>query len=337
MPLTVHLARSRPALSPATAMELSPGDEGLFLFGRWLHSQGYRFTTATPETHRRVQARAPRHEAGQLREAFGWSQPFRPSLLPAEALDWLDRANALEREDGGLLRSKLRFSTLDDLLLAHSAWPTLQPDSVFFGPDTYRYAAFIRQCLSGSQRHPLRCIVDVGCGSGAGGFVAERFLRPQPGRRLVLSDINPQALRLARVNAVLAGIPHAECLLSDVLRLVQGTVDLVLANPPYLADPLQRGYRDGGGDLGTGLALRIVEESLLRLSPGGRLILYSGAPIVAGEDLLRSRLQPLLEGKGLRCHYQELDPDVFGEELDANPAYADVERIAAVGLFVQLP
>jgi hypothetical protein len=34
--------------------------------------------------------------------------------------------------------------------------------------------------------------------------------------------------------------------------------------------------------------------------------------------------------------YGELDPDVFGEELDT-PAYACAERIAAVGLVVQRP
>ena len=31
---------------------------------------------------------------------------------------------------------------------------------------------------------------------------------------------------------------------------------------------------------------------------------------------------------------QELDPDIFGEQL-SDPAYADVDRIAAVGIIVR--
>ena len=43
----------------------------------------------------------------------------------------------------------------------------------------------------------------------------------------------------------------------------------------------------------------------------------------------RARVAPVLESAGLFCQYDELDPDVFGEEL-SEPAYADADRIAAV-------
>ena len=114
-----------------------------------------------------------------------------------------------------------------------------------------------------------------------------------------------------------------------MLQGVAQTPDLIVANPPYLADPLGRAYRDGGGELGTGLSERIVEESLERLRPGGRLLLYSATAVVDGEHLLWRKLAPLL-GKA-RADYLELDPDVFGEELE-RPAYSSVERIAVVGL-----
>ena len=39
----------------------------------------------------------------------------------------------------------------------------------------------------------------------------------------------------------------------------------------------------------------------------------------------------MLERAGCPFSYREIDPDVFGEELDA-PAYAHAERIAAVAL-----
>ena len=108
-----------------------------------------------------------------------------------------------------------------------------------------------------------------------------------------------------------------------------GTLDLIIANPPYLADPLRRAYRDGGGDLGTGLSLRIVREALERLQPGGRLLLYTGTAVVEGEHVLSQRLAPLLQG--VPHEYFELDPDVFGEELE-NPPYTSADRIAVVGL-----
>jgi hypothetical protein len=72
----------------------------------------------------------------------------------------------------------------------------------------------------------------------------------------------------------------------------------------------------------------------LRLAPGGRLVLYTGATIVDGKDTLLQILQPRLDECGWPWRYRELDPDVFGEELDT-PAYVAADRIAAVALVLQ--
>ncbi|HEY6107095.1 MAG TPA: methyltransferase, partial [Anaeromyxobacteraceae bacterium] len=143
-----------------------------------------------------------------------------------------------------------------------------------------------------------------------------------------LLDVNDRALRFARANCELNGVA-CRVARSDLLAAAEGPLDLVVSNPPYLADELGRTYRDGGGALGTGLSRRIVEESLERLEPGGRLLLYTATPVVQGRHLLWPQLEPLL-GK-TRFDYRELDPDVFGEELD-RPAYSAVERIAVVAL-----
>jgi hypothetical protein len=77
-----------------------------------------------------------------------------------------------------------------------------------------------------------------------------------------------------------------------------------------------------------------VRESLNRLGrapAGGKLLLYSGAAIVEGQDCLWQEIEPELRSQGARYAYEELDPDVFGGEL-RSAAYADVERIAAVFL-----
>lgn len=311
----------------------TPAAEALLTVGRWLADTGYCFTTVTPATHARVLSRDPGRSAMSPRDVFGWSLPFRQGLLPAHVVAAMKEAGVVEHGGGGLLRSRIRCSALQGMLLFHSAYPTLAADSVFFGPDTYRFAALIRDTLA-TQRRSTRCrIVDLGCGSGAGGLLAARLLRPAA--RVILADINPRALELGRVNAALAGV-EAECVCSDVLGSIDGSLDLVLANPPYLADEARRTYRDGGGRLGEGLSLRIVRETLPRLAPAGQLILYSASAIVDGRDLLRAALEPLLRAAGAWWSYTELDPDVFGEELDT-PAYAQAERIAVVALVARRP
>jgi len=60
-------------------------------------------------------------------------------------------------------------------------------------------------------------------------------------------------------------------------------------------------------------------------------LFYTGVAIVDGMDPLLAELVPALSNAGLDWRYEEIDPDVFGEEL-LQPAYRDVDRIAAVGL-----
>ncbi len=297
-------------------------ERALFELGSALRAQSYHFVTTTPDTHRRVNARAAQRgeaRARDLRDVFGFSRPFEPGILPEVLLTLLDAAGELTR-DGELCRSRVRFSSLDDLLLVHSAYPTVARDAVFFGPDTYRFCALLKRWAPRANT-----LVDVGCGTGAGGLSLHRRAET-----IVLSDINERALVYARVNAQLAGVT-ADVRASDVLAALPEPADLIIANPPYMLDPVGRSYRDGGGAHGEGLALRIVREALPRLSPGGTLILYTGAAVVGGRDTFLSAVTPLLNEAGLGFEYEELDPDVFGEELLA-PGYEQVERIAAVGL-----
>jgi methylase of polypeptide subunit release factors len=162
--------------------------------------------------------------------------------------------------------------------------------------------------------------------------LASEFAEPE----LVLADINPAALVHARANARLAELDRVAFVESDLYARTPGEFDLVVANPPYLVDASARTYRHGGGALGGGLSERIVAEGLPRLAPGGRLVLYTGAAIVGGADPLQQSLQASVARLGWPFSYRELDPDVFGEELEM-PAYQAAERIAAVGLVVQRP
>jgi SAM-dependent methyltransferase len=296
----------------------------LLALGRYLLSHEYRFTTVTPDTHALVNRRMGLSPQHSLRDIFGWNRLFEPSQLPPQLHDLMLAADACAEAADGLWQAKVRFASLDDLLFVHSAFPTDAGDSVFFGPDSYRFVRAILPDLPRDGR-----LVDVGCGSGVAGIVASK--RFGPGLRVVLTDINERALSMARVNAALAGV-DVEVTRSDVLVSVSGPVSAVISNPPYLSDPQRRAYRDGGSRHGAALSVRIARESLARFAStddGGLLLLYSGAAIVDGHDWLLEELEPELTRHDARYDYRELDPDVFGSEL-ASPAYADVERIAAV-------
>lgn len=306
-------------------------DTALLRLLQRLAGDGYAFTTPTPLTQQRVISRPARRQAQNLADIFGWSLPFAPALAGNELLALMQAAGVLRPDDadGSLGRSTIRVSSLDCLLFAHSAYPTTAADSVFFGPDTYRFLRFVRGELAPLQARGRLQAVDIGCGSGAGAIATALRL---PQSAWLLTDINPEALRLAAVNARVAGVAVATQR-SDVLAGTPGSHDLIICNPPYLADAQQRSYRHGGGRLGRELSLRIAAQACGRLNPGGRLLLYTGVAITGGVDPLRAELAALFERSALQWRYEEIDPDVFGEELE-QPAYAGCDRIAAVGLVV---
>ncbi|MBV4455177.1 MULTISPECIES: methyltransferase [Pseudomonas] len=303
-------------------------DRALINLGRGLKENGYRFITPTPLTHERVFGRQASPLANDLRDVFGWSMSFDADLLPAALREELLQADVVEKHDS-LWRSAVRWSSLEDLLFAHSAYPTTQSDAVFFGPDSYRFAQVIEAHLQ-QRFEPVRRAVDIGCGAGVGALV---IARARHDAQVLAVDINPRALRMTAVNAELAGLGNVTAYHSDVLASVEGDFDLIVANPPYMNDDRQRAYRHGGGALGEQLSVRIVSESLGRLALGGSLVLYTGVAIVAGEDPFLAAVKPLVGSDAFGWTYRELDPDVFGEEL-AKPGYERVERIAVVALTV---
>lgn len=305
--------------------------KALVELGGLLRAFGYAFTTITPLSHQRIHARQLL-AAPTLRDVFGWSHPFHERDLPREIFEALNKAGAAERL-GDKFRSSIRFSTLGDQLFVHSAFPTKEPDAVFFGPDTYRFARTIRSSADQSNLAERPRILDVGAGSGAGGLYAARILNhlaPQ----IVLSDINERALKFCRVNAAINRVRDVSVVHSDLYTGVEGPFDLIISNPPYLVDAGARTYRHGGGEFGSDLSLRILEEGLPYLSRGGLLVLYTGTAIVGGVDLFKEAVLGQLKGAGVNLTYEEIDPDVFGEELEAAP-YDRADRIAVVSVVLR--
>ena len=291
-----------------------------------LYLKEYRFTTISPASHKMVNSRANNQMAIDMAGIFGWNRPFNFEIIDTLMSDLIQSTDIAVKVKSGW-KSKLRVSSINQLLFLHSAYPTLKNDAVFFGPDTYRFANAIQRYLYLNQQVIHRA-VDIGTGSGAGAVLLAIEL---PESEIIAVDINDEALCLARINIDAANISNITLIKSDLLSNLEGSFDLIIANPPYLLDKSERTYRHGGGQFGAGLSLNIVDAAIARLEVGGTLLLYTGVAIEKGRDAFIAEAAVKLTLAGFTYDYIEIDPDIFGEEL-ASIAYSTIDRIAAVVL-----
>ena len=298
-------------------------EEALAELLRYLGAADYRFIAVTPATHARVVAR-PLSRRPALRDIFGWNRAFAKADVDAGLLTLLEAADALD-DGSGELKSRFRVASLGNDLFLHSAFPTNARESVFFGPDTYRFARFVEQQLP--RLGEASWLLDMGSGSGAGAIAAAQV---RDFSRITMVDVNAAALALAAINADVARV-EAEALRADA---IPSGPDVIIANPPYIIDSAGRSYRDGGGLLGGAIALDWAGQAVRALAPGGSMLLYAGAAVVDGKAPLVAALERLCADSRAELDLVEIDPDVFGEELD-EAAYSQVERIAAFGAVIR--
>jgi release factor glutamine methyltransferase len=87
-------------------------------------------------------------------------------------------------------------------------------------------------------------IWDVCTGSGCIGIALKK---KRPDCKVILSDISPEALAVAKENAERNGV-EVEFLLGDLLKPFQGKADIIVSNPPYITEKdyaeLDRQVRD---------------------------------------------------------------------------------------------
>jgi release factor glutamine methyltransferase len=134
---------------------------------------------------------------------------------------------------------------------------------------------------------PPPLAVDVGTGSGC---IAIACAHRHKSVRFLAVDQSPEALEVARGNAIPAGVSdRIEWVAGDLLAPVEarGPFDAILANPPYIPtdeiatlEPGVRDYEpsaalDGGAD-GLCVVARLIEQAGGLLRPGGVLILEIG-------------------------------------------------------------
>lgn len=293
----------------------------------FLKEQDYHFTTITPLSHQRILDRKKNeiYKHRTLQDIFGWNLGFKKTDLDPVLFELLQEHQLLQLQQGQYL-SQVRVSSLDNELFIHSAFPTTQQDAVFFGPDTYRFVYHLKQYLA-TQPHPFKRAVEICCGTSAAAISLARHFPDN--NEIMVADLNPKALLYSQINISFAGLNHIHPVQSNLFSNLEGNFDLIFANPPYLIDPDQRQYRHGGNKLDGGdLSFRIIKEGLQRLNSGGRLFLYTGVTVNEQGNLFLQHLKDLMkQHQNIIWSYEEIDPDIFGEELE-QPAYQHVERIA---------
>jgi 16S rRNA (guanine1207-N2)-methyltransferase len=100
-------------------------------------------------------------------------------------------------------------------------------------------------------------VLDLGCGWGAVGVAAAKSARDG---RVVLTDVNRRAARLARENLERNNVRNAEVRVGSLFEPVDGErFDVIATNPPFHA--------------GRPLVLKLLSEAAGHLLPEGRLVL----------------------------------------------------------------
>jgi ribosomal protein L3 glutamine methyltransferase len=127
-------------------------------------------------------------------------------------------------------------------------------------------------------------ILDLCTGSGCIGIATALAFADS---RVVLADISPEALDVARANVERHGVSaRVSVLESDLFAALQGPYDLILSNPPYVSqeevDELPPEYRHEPSlglvseDDGLAIPLRILREAADLLAAEGVLIMEVG-------------------------------------------------------------
>lgn len=120
-----------------------------------------------------------------------------------------------------------------------------------------------------SNARPKITIVDLGCGTGCIGLSIADEIKDRADVRLILSDVSLEAIAVAKRNAMKLGLDDVcEFIVADAGDLsrfegLNGDVDLVVANPPYI-DPSDTR----------------VEENVRLFEPHGAL--FAGGPGESG-------------------------------------------------------
>ncbi len=142
-------------------------------------------------------------------------------------------------------------------------------------------------------------VADVGTGSGA---LAIAIATRAPGATVWATDVDPQAVDLARANAIRNGLSErVHVRLGDLLEPLPRSLDVIAANLPYLpweeeslhpelaAEPAAAVFSAGDGMT---LYRRLLEGAAERLTPGGLFVVQLRGRMLAASAAEISLLEP---------------------------------------------
>lgn len=244
--------------------------------------------------------------------------------LGPDSVDLLVQIGVLAaRREGDSLRAELTvFPAGDHLIITDRAYETdagrsnLADRVMFLGADSYSITALARGFAA-------RRVLDLCTGAGATAILAADRCDSVIG-----VDVNPRAVDLAELNALLNGVDRARFVCGDVYGPVEGqTFDLVTANPPFVPSPRTDAkviYRDGGPS-GEDVLSRILKGLSTHLRVGGTCVITANQvehASVSYEDKVRGWL-----GSGFDVLLLSSDPvSIFDYALGHNSPRPDTQR-----------
>lgn len=156
------------------------------------------------------------------------------------------------------------------------------PDTLIPRPET---ELLIDLALQRLPKNIPATAADLGTGSGA---IALAIASERPLTNLLAIDVSPQALVIARENALTLGIANVEFSQGSWLQPLEGQppLDLIVSNPPYVAERDPHLEKDGlpwepiqaltAGEDGLRDIKLIANSAIAHLKPGAHLIIEHG-------------------------------------------------------------
>jgi release factor glutamine methyltransferase len=253
------------------------------------------------------------------------------ALLARHAMGW-DAATLLARESGAaphgfaealepLIARRERREPMAYIRGVQEFWGrefAVGPGVLIPRPET---ELIVEEALRRAAKSVIESACDVGTGSGC---LAVTLAAELPKVRVVATDISPAALDQAQANAERHGVaPRVEFVLGEYLAGAAEMLDLIVSNPPYVAErdhaalaPEVRQYEPSEALKAGPDGLRNIRE-LVRLAPaalrgGGLLIFEMGhdqsarvSALVSSTPGLRLlRVLPDLQGYARVCVVQ---------------------------------
>ncbi|QFI14337.1 peptide chain release factor N(5)-glutamine methyltransferase [Borrelia sp. CA_690] len=130
------------------------------------------------------------------------------------------------------------------------------------------------------KQNGFKKILDLCCGSGCIGLSIAYYMK----QKVILSDISAKALQIAAINTKKLKLEKfVEIIQSNLLKCINGRLDIIITNPPYLnkeelkikkkikKEPVKALL--GFGKDGLNISRKILNQAKAKLNPNGIIII----------------------------------------------------------------